>query len=472
MSLTRAIAKNTIIQIAGKGISTLLGLLAVAIMTRALGVEKFGWYITASGFLQFIGILSDFGFIVTTSNMLSEPRFDKQKLLNNLFTWRLLTAVVFQLLAPAIILFFPYPAPVKIAVAIMTISFFCVSLNNIFVGYYQANLKMIIQTAGEIISRIILVLGLFFVSVGQLGFLPAITVVTIASAANTLYLFYKGPKLKFEIDRYISKAIYNKIWPTAVTVIFNAFYLQGDRVILPLYAPQSDVGLYGAAYRVLDIVTQSIAMIMGIMMPLITFAWSRNLFQEFKKRCQTSFDLAFLFLLPMMTGIIVLATPIMKLIAGEEFAGSGIILKLLAIAILGLTMGNIFGYINLAISKQRQAMWIYISNAVLTTAAYFILIPKFGMYGAAWATIFSELYAGIALLLMAGYYSKFWPKLRSFIKILLSSFIMGLVLYKLQPLNIVISVLLGAVIYTICIIGLRVISKETFRELIKPQSTI
>jgi len=470
MSLTKAIAKNTIIQIGGKTISTLLGLVAVAIMTRSLGVEKFGWYITATGFLQFIGILSDFGFTVTTANMLSEPHFEKQKLLNNLFTWRFITAFVFQLIGPAAILFFPYPDPVKIAVAIMAVSFFCISLNNIFIGYYQANLKMIVQMTGEILSRVVLVIGLFFVSAGKFGFLPAMSVVTLASIAYTSYLFYKSPEVKFEYDKTISKAIFKKIWPTAITVIFNAFYLQGDRVILPLYATQTDVGLYGAAYRVLDIVTQSIAMIMGIMMPLIAFAWSRTMAEEFKKRCQTSFDLVALIVMPMMTGIIVLSTPIMNLVAGKEFTGSGGILKLLAIAIFGLAFGNIFGYINLAITRQRQAMWVYISDAVLTTAAYFILIPKYGMYGAAWATIFSELYAGFLLMLLAGFYSKFWPKLKAFGKIILASLVMGGFIFWLQPLNIIISILLGVAIYGACVLLFKIVSKETLLEILRPSN--
>lgn len=468
MSLTKAIAKNTIIQMVGKVISTLLGLVAVAIMTRFLGVEKFGWYVTAAGFLQFIGIFSDFGFIVTTANMLSEPRFEKDKLLKNLFTWRFITAVIFQLLAPIIILFFPYPAPVKIAVAIMTISFFCISINNIFVGYYQANLKMIVQTTGEILGRIVLVAGLFLISTGQYGFLPAMAVVTIGSIANSLYLFIRGPKIGFSFDREISKAIFTKIWPTAVTVIFNAFYLQGDRVILPLFAPQTDVGLYGAAYRVLDIITQSIAMIMGIMMPLIAFAWSRNLKEEFYKRCQAGFDLVLLILMPMMAGIVVLATPIMKLVAGQDFASAGRILQFLSIAIFGLCFGNIFGYITLAINRQRKAMWIYISDAILTTAAYLILIPRFGMYGAAWATIFSEFYAGVALMILAGYYSSFIPRFKSFTKIVLASLIMAAVIFKLQPANIAVSILLGATTYGLCVLLFKIVSKETISEILKP----
>ncbi len=477
MSLTRSIAKNTTIQIIGKVISTMLGLVAVGIMTRTLGVEKFGWYVTATGFLQFVGIFSDFGFTIITAKMLSEPEFDKTKLLNNLFTWRFITALFFQLLAPLVILFFPYPPEVKMAVAIMSLSFFAVSINNIFIGYCQSQLKMIIQTTGEVLGRIVLVLGLILVVAknypangtpphGGGGFLPAMGIITLASVVYTFYLWLKSPGVRFAIDRAISKAIFYKIWPTAATVIFNAFYLQGDRVILPLYVSQTDVGLYGAAYRVLDIITQSAGMIMGIMMPLVAFAWSRNLTEEFKKRYQTSLDLVALFLMPMMAGIMVLANPIMILIGGQEFIGSGRILQFLSLAILGIAFGNIFGYIALAIDRQKQALWIYISDAVLTTIAYFIFIPKYGIYGAAGAAIFSELYAGLMLMLLANHYAGFTPRFKSLGKIFLASAIMGAAVYKLQPMNIIISIILGIAVYTVCILLFKTISRQTLNEIV------
>ena len=466
MSITKAIAKNTTTQIAGKAISTLLGLVAVGIMTRALGVEKFGWYVTATGFLQFVGIFSDFGFTIITAKMLSEPEFDKTKLLNNLFTWRFITAFIFQALAPLIILFFPYPPEVKMAVAIMSLSFFAISLNNIFIGYCQSGLKMAVQMTGEVLGRIILVLGLILVAAKNYGFLPAMGIITLASVVYTFYLWIKSPGVKFAIDGQISKTIFHKIWPTAAAVLFNAFYLQGDRVILPLYVSQAEVGLYGAAYRILDIITQSAGMIMGIMMPLVAYAWSRNLTEEFKKRYQTSLDLVTLFLIPMMIGIMVLANPIMILIGGKEFAGSGRILQFLSLAILGITFGNIFGYIALAINRQKQALWIYISTAVLTTIAYFIFIPKYGIYGAAGAAIFSELYAGFALMLLANHYANFTPRFKSLGKIILASAIMGAVVHRLQPLNIIFSIILGMTVYAIFVLLFRVISKETLREIV------
>lgn len=464
MSEIRKIAHNTIWQLSGKIVSTLLGLAAVAIMTRNLGVEKFGWYATATGFLQFIGIFTDFGFTVITANMLSEPAHDKKKLLNNLFSWRLITAILTQGIIPLTIFFFPYPAPIKWAAVIMSISFIGVSLNQILIAYYQTRLALHIQAIGEVVGRIVLVTGLSFVALGHFGFLPMMAMITLGSLAYTGFLWYKAEPIKFEIDRDISRAIYKKLWPVALAVIFNCFYLQGDRLILPLFATQTEVGLYGAAYRVIDIVLQISSMLIGMLLPLISFAYSRNQRGDFVKQSQRGFDLMALFLIPIAAGTLALAEPIMRFVAGADFALSGAFLKIQILTVLGFCFGMVFGHINLAIGRQRQALWIYFFVAIIATAAYFILIPKLGGFGAAWVRVGSEILAGIGLMIIAGVFSGFWPRLAAFTKILFSSAIMGYLVYYFQPLNLFISILMGIIIYTVLILAFRVISKQTLSE--------
>jgi O-antigen/teichoic acid export membrane protein len=465
MSLTQQIAKNTAIQLIGKIISTLLGLVAFAIMARSLGVEKFGWYSTAIGFLQMLGVISDFGFTAVTANMLSEPLFDKQKLINTLFTWRFITALFLQCLTPITILLFPYPWPIKLAVFVLSFSFFCVSLNNIFIGYFQNKLQMHWQTIGELTGRVVLVGGLLLVGLAHKDFIYMMVVITLASIAYTLYLWLKGPKINWGIDKVISKAIFKKIWPIAVAGIANAIYLHGDRFLLALYTNQIQVGLYGAAYRVIDIVAQTLAITMGIMMPLVSYAWSRNLNDEFKKRYQMSMDLMFLLALPMIAGIIALSTPIIKLIAGDKFAGAGSILVVLSVAIFGICFGMTFSYISLAIGQQKKAMWIFVTSAVLSLIAYLICIPRFGILGAAGVSIASEFITGFGLLIICSRYVGFWPELKTFFKILFSSIVMGAIIYYIQPLNVIISILIGIATYSVIIFMLKVVSKQTIKEI-------
>lgn len=469
MTLKKQIAHNTLIQLVGKIFSTLLGLLTVFIMTRSLGLEQFGWYVTVVGFLQFVGIFSDFGFILTTANMLAEARFEQKKLLDTLFTWRLITAAVFQGAAPLLFLLFPYPIEIKIAVAIISVSFFATGISNVFTGYYQQQLKTHINTIGELISRIILLGGVLMLAKLDAKFLPMMIVISIASTINAIYLYYKMPPVHISFDKEISKALFAKIWPTALCIIFNSFYLQGDRVILPLYASAADVAFYGASYRVLDIIIQMSALIMGIMAPLLSYSWSRLNLDEFKQRLQMSFDLVSIFLIPTMLGAIALSSKIMNFVGGKNFTDAGKILSYLSLAILGICFGMVFGYAALAIDKQRQAVWIYLFDAIISVIGYFIFIPRYGIYGAAGVTIFSEFFAGFCLLIIVAYHSKFIPQLKALSKIIFASLIMYAIIANTSTPHVLISIILGGVIYSLLILALKVISKNTIREIIPEQ---
>jgi O-antigen/teichoic acid export membrane protein len=469
MSLTRKIAHNTITQIVGKIISTLLGLVAIGMMTRYLGQEKFGWYITVTAFLQFIGILTDFGMIVVTAQMLSEPFHNKIKLFKNLFSFRFFTAIFFFGLAPLIALLFPYPTEVKIAIGVTAIAFLSITLNQVFVGLYQTKLKMHIQAIGEVIGRIVLVVGIWLLIKNGSSFLPIMGVVAVSSISHTIFLWIKARKeitISFAFDWPVWKNIIKKMWPIAVAIIFNVVYLKGDLILLSVLVPQSDVGIYGAAYRVLDVITQSAMMIMGILLPLMAFAWSRKRKHEFKKYYQQSFDIMMLFAIPMMLGVIILSNKIMQFIAGNEFADSGKILAILSIAVFGVFFGAIFGHTAVAINKQKQTLWIYISNAFIALTAYLIFIPMYGLYGAAWVSVFSELYAGILLFFTIRHYTKEKLRFNTTIKIIFASLVMCLVLKFTSQLHVLFMILIGMMVYSAVLLLVGGISKKTIKEII------
>ncbi len=467
MSVARAVAHNTVIQIVGKIISTILGLVAVGMMTRTLGTEQFGWYVTATGLLQFVGIFSDFGFTVTTSNMLAEPKFAAREILNVSFTWRLLTGLFFYGLAPIAIIFFPYPPAVKWAVFITAFSFLATSLGSIFIAYYRTKLKMFVATASEVVGRLALVVGVAGAVYGHYGFLAIMVAISAASLISLVYLLFTTGGIGLSVQKDISRVMFTKMWPTALAVIFNAFYWQGDRVLLPLFVTQSTVGLYGAAYRVLEIVIQVAAMIMGMVMPLITFAWARGQKENFKQHYQMGFDLLALFMLPMLAGTIVLATPIMHFVAGANFSDAGWILQGLSIAIFGICFGQAFGHVMLAIDQQKKSLWIFVSDAILSTVGYLLFIPRYGISGGIGVTIFSELYAGLGLLLMSGFYSGVWPRFVTFAKIGLACIIMGFIVYVAQPASLLFLVVLGASVYIALLFLFKVVSKQMIKELAK-----
>jgi O-antigen/teichoic acid export membrane protein len=465
MSLNKKIAFNSASQIIGKTISTILGLVSVIIMLRTLGIERYGWYSTASYFLMFIGIMGDFGFAVMTNRFLSDPHLEKTKVFNTLITLRFISALVFQIAAPLLVLLFPYRPEVKLATVILTFSFFASALNQVFTGSFQSQLKNYLPITAEVLSRIALVVGTYYVAKEQHAFIWLMIVITLASFVYTALLWYKHPPFSFKIDSRIARLVMKGMWPVALSVIFNAVYLQGDKVLLPLYVNDTDVGLYGSAYRIIDISTQIAALLMGIMLPLLTVSWNKNLKQEFKSFYQLSLNLLALFLFPTLVGLFVLAKPLMNFIA-PNFILASELLRWLSFILFGVWLGMTYGHIMLAINKQKQSIFAFASTALLALAGYLILIPHYGVWAAAGVSIASECLAGLMLLGFVTYYTRTLPPLWSLTKITLASVTMGYALYYFQTLPLVLLVFLGIILYALLIICLRVISltriKETF----------
>jgi len=461
----RKIAYNTAVSFIAKIIATVLGVAAVAVMTRYLGAAGFGHYTTIIAYAQFFGILADFGLTLVTAQLLAplnnaagnltglaKTDNDEQKLLNNLFTFRLVTALIFLGIAPLSVLAFNYPPAVKLGVAIASLSFFFSALCQIFIGLYQTKLLMARASLAEVGGRIVLVALVIMVATYNFGLLGMVAA-TVAGGFIQLIINYllalPLARLRLAFDLAVWRKIYALTWPLACTIALNLIYLKADTVILSLMKSPGEVGLYGAAYRVIDILVTLPFILAGIALPQITAAYRRNDAAGANKIIQHSFDALALFALPLVIGAQFVATPLMALVAGAEFAPSGPILQLLIFACGAIYLGVIFSHVIIAIGKQKQTIWAYALVAVTAFAGYLIFIPRYSYFGAAAVTIYSEVAVSLLIFAVTFYYTKFIPRLTVFLKALAASAAMALTLYSLPSLDVIAALSLGAVVYAV-----------------------
>jgi len=139
---TRALAQNTAVQMIGKGIATVLGIGTVAVLTRFLGVEGYGQFTLVMTFLSIFAVLVDFGLTLTTTQMISEKKADEEKLLGNLISLRVISAVLFLALAPVVAIWFPYDEVVKLGIAVGAASYLFGRTSQMLVGVFQKRLIM------------------------------------------------------------------------------------------------------------------------------------------------------------------------------------------------------------------------------------------------------------------------------------------------------------------------------------------
>ncbi|MBD3360052.1 MAG: oligosaccharide flippase family protein, partial [Candidatus Buchananbacteria bacterium] len=450
MSLTQKVAQNTIIQLGGKILSIFIGVITISIMARYLGKIGFGQYSTIMAYLQFFGILVDLGLALTVVRLIADPKYEQTKIFNNVFTLRFFSAIIFLGLAPLVIIFFPYDNLVKLGVAVTTLSFFFLSLTQILIGLFQKELRMDKVTISENAGRIILLLLVIAFAYLDKGLLWIMAAVVFGSLTTFLFNYFfalRFVKIKFAFDWSIWRKIIKLTWPIAISIAFNLVYFKADTLILSLVRSQAEVGIYGAPYRVLEIMTNFVYMFMGIIFPILTLYWAEKNWEKFKDIFQKTFDFLVIMAVPMIFGTLFVAKDLMLLIAGPEFAESGLVLKIIIFATAIIFINSLFGYSIVVINKQKQMVLAYIFVAIVSLVGYLIFIPKYGYLGAAGFTIIAEALIFLFNFIVTTQTTKYMPKLKIFSKVIAASLVMSLVLYLLQGQHVILLIILASIVY-------------------------
>jgi O-antigen/teichoic acid export membrane protein len=469
MSLSQKVARNTATQIIGKGISTILGLLAMAIIARYLGASGFGTYTTIFTFISFFAIIADFGLTLVTAQMISEPGADENKLLSNLLSIRLLSAIVFLGLGPIAVMFFPYSHEIKIGVLILSASFLFVALNQVLMGLFQKQLTTGKAVLADIVSRIVFLIGTYITAVNNLGLETILIVSVIASAVSFIIQLLCSRKTvdwKLECDWTVWKNIWKKSWPLAVTIAFNLIYLKADTLILSLIKDPTEVGLYGSAYKIIDILVTVPFMFAGVILPILTADFINKNTVHLNKVMARGFDFMIIMALPLIVGTQFLAKNIMVIVAGKEFAPAGIILQMLIVAAAIIFLSCLFSHLIIAVNRQKKMIGSYVFTAITALIGYLIFIPKYSYFGAAGVTIYSEL----CILIFSIYYSKKYAdisiKWKTTMKALLSSVIMGVFLFFIPAsfsanlFGLLLTILGASLLYFLSLYILKAISRN------------
>lgn len=468
MATARSIASNFSVQLIGKVLSVLIGLICVAILTRTLGTEAFGEYTTTVTYLQMFSIVVDFGLTLTLIVMISRQGIDEERIVGNFLGLRLVSGFVMFSLAPIAVLLLPWSPTIQTAVLVGALAYFLMGCASMLVGVFQRHESMWRAVLAELLNRAVLLALVVLFAVTSPGVVEMIFASVIANALWLILMVqFASPFVKirplFEWSQWMF--ILKHSWPIAVSIIFNLLYLKGDILFLAYFRDQTEVGLYGAAYRILDVMTVLPTMLMGLVLPSLVAMWSTGHAQEFRARVAHIFDVFALVVIPVVVGAQLTSTELMTLIAGSDFAQAGSILTWLIFALIGVFLGTLYGHLVVAINKQRIMTWGYIFVAVVSIIGYLLYIPPYGMWGAVVVTLVSE--ALIALITFTVVYrtSGSLPNFSTLLKAVVASAVMYLALVKLD-VPVLIDLLVGAVVYAAALFALKAVTTKDLKALL------
>lgn len=469
MVIARKIAYNVIVSSTGKILSTILALVGIGLIARYLGKDGFGNYATALAFFSFFGAIADLGIYSVATREISRPGADERTIIGKVFSLRVISAVIVLAATPLVILFLPYPPEVKQAILISAAAFVFSSSYLVLNGVFQKNLAMDKVAVSELIGKIIQVAVIFLAVQKNLGFTMIMLSVLFSMIVNfTLVILWSRKYIKFKlsVDWAYWKHFLKESFPMGISVIVTFVYFKMDTILLSVMKSSADVGIYNAAYKVIENLSFFPGMIIGLVLPIM----SRSIFsnqEEFENIANKVFKLFIILVIPLAVGTLFLADGVINIIGGSGFQESGSVLRILIFALIFIFFGNISSTILLAGNLQKKLMYALSFCAAFNLITNLIVIPKYSYLGTAATSAVTEfLVIAITFFLIARNLS-YKPKIESFGKVIISGLAMAVFLYFLRDLNFFILLLGSTFVYFFILWLVKGITTEEIKSIFK-----
>ncbi len=235
-------------------------------------------------------------------------------------------------------------------------------------------------------------------------------------------------KTKLEFKKHI-KTIIIFFGMTVVTSIYTML----DTTMLGFLSNDTQVGYYTASTKLGHMVLSMLTAITAVLLPRLTNYAKNDDKTSFFELVNKSANILLLLSIPMTTGLILLSRPLILFFCGEEFIPAISSMKIISPIIIIISFGSLIGVQILpAIGKEKVSFYSYIAGACINILFNFILITKYGAFGAAISTVFAEF--SVTMIQLIYIRKDIFNVLffKTLFESISSSFVMGLVIFFLH----------------------------------------
>ncbi|KKU81436.1 MAG: Polysaccharide biosynthesis protein [Microgenomates group bacterium GW2011_GWA2_47_8] len=405
ISMRLAVAANTVSQLMGKVLGAGTAFIISLLLARHFGVAGYGDFIKVTTYVALFFLLADFGLNAIYLQRVKDPHA-----FPTLFGARLAGGLFLVFLSLAILSFLPrgesqgYTDVVRLGIILFSpaILFQAVitTANAVFQKHLRYDIAAIAIGIGSAVALGTLLL-LLQVPVnapvtGSLALLGG----SIVTAAVALFGVKRlGQTITVSFSPARTLPLFFAALPLGLTLLFNLVYGHVDSVILTLTRDTREVGIYGLAYKVFEVVLVFPTFFMNAVYPVL-LRTINNKQEAIHNGFTGIIKKSFIFLLIvscLLSVVLWFGAPLLANVQ-EGFAGSIGALRVLSLSLPFFFVSALVMWTLIALGKQNILVVVYGSTMVLNIGFNAWLIPVFGYMAAAWITVAGE---GIVLLLSA-----------------------------------------------------------------------
>lgn len=392
MSFAATLGSRFALMVGGRVLLLVIALLTTALLTRFLGPTGFGHYRTAVAYLAIAISLADLGLASLFVREISRPGANQARLIANALGLRLAIAGLAMLIAVIVAFILPLDGQDRLGILGGSLGFLAYSLHLLLFGLFQQKLRQGGVVLAEVLGGIVLVLLiLLFAWLGAapwwfaaaMGLSYVFTLLVTVIAAQRLVRF--GLRLEPEVWwRLVREGA-----PLAVATSVTVLYFRADTVLLAIFQPPAEVGLYGVPIKVIDAFMGITMLFVGLFAPLLA-STARVDEQGFRQHLRNGLMTLAIGTVGIGVGIIATAPEMVRLLAGPDFPASVPILRILAGVLVLHGTALILRESATALAIQHRLLPGYCLGLVVAFTGYLLLIPSLAGIGAALALLAAE----------------------------------------------------------------------------------
>lgn len=372
-------------------------------LARYLGPENYGIINYSLAFVGMFTFIANLGIGTILFRELAKYPEKKDELLGTSFRLLMHSGLIAFSLVVVSSFIFESSTFIR-SLIILYSSTFLWSAFSIIQIFFQAAVKAKKNVYASIVAGIASSLLKVLLIISGKGIIWLMLIFVFESLFGTILVIvnYKKNGYNFSAWKYnrsLAKEIMTSSWFMMLAASASYLFMKVDQVMVGKYLGGHSVGLYAAAVRLVEIWYFVPGLICSSLFPAIVNAKKvdeKKYRDRLKKLYILLVSIAVLIAIPST----ILAPWAINLLFGNAYSEAAGILKIYVWSGMGLFLLWGLQQYFLAEDKLKMIFYVYLFSMIANITLNVILIPKFGLEGAAWATLISYSAGPIVALLL------------------------------------------------------------------------
>lgn len=385
-------ASNAVVQAAGIPIQSVISLGTFAAITRYLGPSGFGDYTAVMVFLFIPTVIADVGLSAIVLRDVSAAPERMREIVNASLSLRALVSLFAVALTCALAFALPLDHRVRIGVLLGSPGAFLTLMNLSLLPVLQAQLRMHRSVVANVLGRstiLLLTIGVLALGLGFNSIIAAnvlgLAVILIVNAA----VVHRTLALRPAVDLVYWRGFLRSSLVLGVGLAVSQVFFRVDAVLLALLRPATDVGLYGAAYKFVELSQVFLnAGVLTLVPALTSLAARRD--SRFEAVSRRGLEVLLAVSLPVSVVLLVMPRELLSWTAGSKYQPAAHALQILAPYAVLASANSLAWRMLIAAHLEQILLFCALGVLTLNVALNVALIPRYGYLAAAVTSVASE----------------------------------------------------------------------------------